>query len=78
MILIPQVLHFTLKNNNSPKIKPMKQFFFATLATLLISINVIAQINQYSPGSYATGLYIIDKDGNNRKLVLNGTRLSPA
>ena len=31
-----------------------------------------------SPGSYATGLYIIDKDGNNRKLVLTGTRLSPA
>lgn len=31
-----------------------------------------------SPGSYQTGLYIINKDGSSRKLVLLGTRLNPA
>jgi len=31
-----------------------------------------------SPGNYQTGLYIINRDGSNRKLVLLGTRLSPA
>jgi len=31
-----------------------------------------------SPGSYQSGLYIINKDGSNRKLVLLGTRLNPA
>ena len=42
--------HFTLENNNSPKTKPMKQFFFIAIATLAMSYNVIAQVNQYSPG----------------------------
>jgi dipeptidyl aminopeptidase/acylaminoacyl peptidase len=35
-------------------------------------------ITPTSPGSYQSGLYIINKDGSNRKLVLLGTRLNPA